>query len=143
MSVTLDDVSSPILLLITRMLLIYFRLTKLDALEMIVQYLGVDPGDVQQEINDTRGCHAKFKFQERLYICHLDVKVGVGGDDVQVVHHRVCALRSYLLYLVDTSIFVDKSAYYIDVVYLIHFINLERIHKYNWGPHVWFTSTPS
>lgn len=39
----------------------------------------------------------------------------------------------YLFFLVDTSMFVDTSATYIDVVYLKYFINLIAIHEYNWG----------
>lgn len=39
-----------------------------------------------------------------------------------------------MLYLVSTTIFVDKSATYVDVVYLRYFDDLERVHKYNLGP---------
>lgn len=35
------------------------------------------------------------------------------------------------MYLVDMSIFVDKSATYINVVYLSYFIDLERFHEFN------------
>lgn len=37
------------------------------------------------------------------------------------------------LFLVDTSMFVDKNATYVDVVYLKYFIGLKAIHEYNWG----------
>lgn len=53
------------------------------------------------------------------------------GDDEHVMYHRACALSSYLLYLVDESIFVEKSVYYMNVVYLCYFTELERIHEYN------------
>lgn len=46
------------------------------------------------------------------------------GDDEQVLFHIQYALRSDFLYLVDTTIFVDKSATYVDLVYLTYFINL-------------------
>lgn len=42
-------------------------------------------------------------------------------------------MRAYLLYLVVTSIFMDKSATYVGVVYLRYFDDLEKIHEYNWG----------
>lgn len=53
------------------------------------------------------------------------------GDDEHVIHHRSYTLISYKMYLVDKSIFVDKSVTYVDVVYLRDFADLERIHKYN------------
>lgn len=34
--------------------------------------------------------------------------------------------------MVGTSMFVDKSATYVDVVYLKYFIDLTAIHEYNW-----------
>lgn len=46
---------------------------------------------------------------------------------------RKYALKSYFLILVGTSIFMDKSATYVDVVYLKFFMGLEQIHEYNWG----------
>lgn len=52
-------------------------------------------------------------------------------DAVKVEYHRQCALRCYLLFLVGTSIFVDKSEIYVDVVYLKYFIDLTMIHNYN------------
>lgn len=67
---------------------------------------------------------------EKLYATHLNEAVEAYGGDTQVLYHRVCALKLYLVYLVVTSIFVDKSAYYIDVVYLIYFIDIEWIHEY-------------
>lgn len=63
------------------------------------------------------------------------------GDDARVVYHRGCVLRAYLMVLVDMSIFVDKNKTYIDVIYLRYYIYLERVHEYNNGLLVWFTST--
>lgn len=57
----------------------------------------------------------------------------VDGDDEQVMYLRAYAMSSYLLYLVGTPIFVDKSSYYVDVIYLKYVTDLKRIHKYNWG----------
>lgn len=114
-------------------LLNYSILTRSETLDMIMQYLGFDPDDVQHEKDDTIGCHARFEFLERLYKYHMDVEVEVDDDDAHKIYHIICALRSYLLYLVGMSMFVDKSAYYVDVVYLRYFIDLGGIHEYNWG----------
>lgn len=55
-------------------------------------YLGVDPSDVQKEIDDTRRCHARFTFLKKLYKDHLVAVVKADDDDnAQVLHHRTCA----------------------------------------------------
>lgn len=51
--------------------------------------------------------------------------------DMQVEHHQTYGLRFYLLFLVGTYMFMDKSATYVDVVYLQYFIDLTTIHEYN------------
>lgn len=47
---------------------------------MMVQYFGAEPGDVQQEIDDTRECHARFGFFESLYRYHLNATVQADGE---------------------------------------------------------------
>lgn len=42
-------------------------------------------------------------------------------------------MRAYLLYLVGTTIFVDKSVTYTIIVYLWYFKNFDWIHEYNRG----------
>ena len=105
--------------------------------------MGVDLDDSLKEIEDTRWCHARFRFFESFYTHHLTATKSTDGDNEQVIQHITYALRSYLLHLVVTSKFVDKSSYYEDVVYLRYFSVLEKIHEYNWGPIIWFTCTPS
>lgn len=39
-------------------------------------------------------------------------------------------LRSYLIYLIGTFIFVDKGLYHVDMVYLRYCIDSEKIHEY-------------
>lgn len=72
-----------------------------------------------------------MKFLERLYAQQLTVEEQVDSDDEKVMQHRAYELRAYLLYLVGASIFMDNSAYYVDVVYLKYFADMEHIHKYN------------
>lgn len=66
----------------------------------------------------------RFSFLMDLYQHHLVVALDDDGDDAHVAYLRVCALRSCLLVLVDTSIFVSKSLTYVNVIYLRYFINL-------------------
>lgn len=50
-------------------------------------YLGVDPTDVQKEVVDTRGDHARFKLLEYFYKDHLQMVMDVESDDMQVDYH--------------------------------------------------------
>lgn len=106
-------------------------MTRLDAMDMMVNYLGDDPEDSLNKLEDTRGCHARYGFLENLYVHYLAATMEVDGDDAQVINHISCALRSYLMYLVCKSTFMDKSAYYVDVVYFRYFIDFKWINEYN------------
>lgn len=70
---------------------------------------------------------------EEIYKDHLHMAQDVEGDDMLVEYHIQYALMCYLLFLVGMSMFVDKSATCIDVVYLKYFTDLIVIHEYNWG----------
>lgn len=74
-------------------------------------------------MDDTKGCHARFSFLDEVYKDHLVVVVESDSDDAHDLHHRARVLMSYLMYLVDTFIFMDKSVYYVNVVYLKYFID--------------------
>lgn len=129
MSIILDDVSSLLYLLIKGISFDHSIITRPSALEMMVAYLGDDAKDAQKEIDDIRECHARFSFLEKMYIYHLVVTVKANGDDAQVLHDR--CIQSYLMYLIGMSIFMDKNAYYIYMVYRRYFIDFNRIHEYN------------
>lgn len=100
---------------------------------MMVNYLGAKLEDTLKELEDTIGCHAIFGFLESQYTHHLAATMHVEGDSEHVMYHRACALRSYLLYLVGSSIFMDRSDYYLDVAYLRYFTDLKQIYEYNYG----------
>lgn len=115
MSITIDDISCLLHIPIRGRLLNHSKITRVDALDMMVTCLGADLSEAQIEIDTTIGAHARFPYLEKLYKYHLDMVMEAKGDDEQVLHHRQCGLRSYLMYLVDTTIFMYKSATYIDV----------------------------
>lgn len=88
-------------------------------------------GKAHEELDDTRGCHARSYFSMDLYKHHLVTDIEVDDDYSRVAYHNACASRSYLLALVNTSIFMDKSTTYVDVIYVGYFTNSEMIHEYN------------
>lgn len=64
-SITLDDVSCLLYLSIRGKLLDHGRISKDETLELIVDYLGVDPEVALTEMERIRGAHAKFKFLKK------------------------------------------------------------------------------
>lgn len=68
-----------------------------------------------------------------MYKYHLAAAVDAEDEDEHVLFHIQYSLMSYFMYLVGTIIFMKKNATYINVVYLTFYIELERIHEYNWG----------
>jgi hypothetical protein len=67
MTVTLDDVSCLLHLPIDGMFLSHESMTRDEAVEMMIQYLGADPGDAIEEVNDTRGAHSRFAYLRRIF----------------------------------------------------------------------------
>jgi len=49
----------------------------------------------------------------------------------EVQKSRAHAIRIYLLYLVGITLFIDKSAHHIDVVYVRYFRDLEVVVSYS------------
>lgn len=69
-SITLDHVSCLVYFLIQGKLLNYSMIAILETLDIMVTYLGVDPRKSQHELDDTKGCHARFSFLVDLYEHH-------------------------------------------------------------------------
>ena len=65
MSITLDDLSCLLYLLIRGKLLDHWRVTKDEALEMMVDYMRVNPKDALTKIERTTWGHARFEFLKR------------------------------------------------------------------------------
>lgn len=116
MNIKLDNVSCLLHISIIGTLLYHSITSRPEALDLIVTYLGVDSGKAQEDINDTRGCHTKFFLLVKNYVDPMNAVVDVAGDDTWVAYHSVCAFRSYSMILIGTTIFVDKTATYVDIV---------------------------
>ena len=85
---------------------------------MMVTYLDVEPTKDANEVGDTIGAHTIFNFLEELCIDHSQMALDVKVDGMLVDYHQKCSLRSYLLFLVGTSMFVEESTTYVNMVYL-------------------------
>lgn len=67
------------------------------------------------EIHRSQGCHAHFKWMKGLYISHLNDIIVHHNYDALKEYHKYYAIKTKFLYLVGTTIFLNKSATYIDL----------------------------
>jgi len=121
MTVTFDDVSCLLHLFIDGMLLSHESISRDDAVEMMRRYLGSSPRNALDEATETRGAHARISYLRRIRFLQQLKADNEGGieDEVQKMWDQ--ALCIYLMYLVGITLFTDKSATYVDVVYLRYF----------------------
>ncbi|XP_058748813.1 protein MAIN-LIKE 1-like [Vicia villosa] len=117
MTNTLDDVACLLHILIRGRFLNHSCITRDVAIEWIVDYLGAQPEKAVERCSSTNGAHTKFSFLKDLYHDHFITTTDSEneGDDFFVQYHCQYALRCYVMFLVGTSHFVDKSANYVDV----------------------------
>ena len=64
---TLDDVSCLLHLPIDGMLLSHKSISRDDAVDMMMRYLGSSPGDAFDEVNETRDAHEQFSYFRRIF----------------------------------------------------------------------------
>ncbi|XP_058750743.1 protein MAIN-LIKE 2-like [Vicia villosa] len=129
LTITLYDVVCLLHLPIRGRLYDHSRIQRVEAIEWMVDYLGMNPYMADYECKIANEAHVKFSTLEELYEHHLVAAAGAEdeGDAVFVEYHRDCALRCWLMFLVSTSLFVDKSATYVDLTYLRYFMNLSTV----------------
>lgn len=73
---------------------------------------------------DTRDIHARFLFLKEKYVNHLSAIENHASDQSQVAYHRTMCIEDIFLFFVGIAILVDKSATYIDVVYINNFLDI-------------------
>ncbi|XP_058772604.1 uncharacterized protein LOC131646596 [Vicia villosa] len=97
------------------------------------------------ECRTKNGAHVRFSTLKEIYEHHLvaAARTEDEGDAVFVEYYRACALRYWFMFLVGTSLFVDKSGTYVDMTYLRYIIDLSTswiisyfhcIHGYDHDP---------
>ncbi|CAK8533294.1 unnamed protein product [Lathyrus sativus] len=121
MTITLDDVSCLLHLPIRGVFWSPQDISEALVVEWVVDYLGVSQRVAQQQVRDCRGSYYKLEW---LYD--------------QFVEHRAAsrwhyATRAYLLMLVDSTIFADKTFTLVEARYLSPFIDLDGLSGYSWG----------
>ncbi|CAK8536887.1 unnamed protein product [Lathyrus sativus] len=121
MTITLDDVSCLLHLPIRGVFWSPQDISEALVVGWAVQYLGVSQRVVQQQIRECRGSYYKLEWLYDLFVEH---KVASRWD---------YATRAYLLMLVGSTIFADKSFTLVEARYLSLFIDLDGLPGYSWG----------
>ncbi|CAK8541037.1 unnamed protein product [Lathyrus sativus] len=121
MTITLDDVSCLFHLPIRGVFWSPQDISEALAVEWVVDYLGVSWRVAQQQVRDCRGSYYKLEW---LYDRFVENKAASRWD---------YATRAYLLMLVGSTIFADKTFTLVEARYLSLFINLDDLSGYSWG----------
>ncbi|XP_024634854.1 protein MAIN-LIKE 1-like [Medicago truncatula] len=136
MTITLDDVASLLHIPIDGMLLSHGSIPREEAVELMEEYFGSDTGDALIKVDKTKGAHCRFSYLERIFKDRLKEQRDLAaeyGVTEELQRLRDQAVRIYLLYLVEITIFSDKSQWVVDVVYLEYFRDLDLVAGYSWG----------
>ncbi|XP_050896273.1 uncharacterized protein LOC127103016 [Lathyrus oleraceus] len=94
MSITLDGVLCLLHLLIKGRFLHHERMTKDEALKMMVEYLGSNPREAMNELDKIRGAQARFVYLKKVYKDALLSAQQTDDDDEQVALHISHASRA-------------------------------------------------
>ena len=92
-----------------------------DSLEIMMTLLGVDRAMTSNELNQSRGGQVRLSWLRNLYRSCCDNELWE------------FVARAYLLHLVGSTIFANKSATYVRTHYLELFRDLPTCRRYAWG----------
>ncbi|CAK8568983.1 unnamed protein product [Lathyrus sativus] len=121
MSLTLDDVSCLLHLPIRGVFWPPQHITKATVVGLVVDYLGVSQYRAQEHVRHCRGSYYKLECLYDLF------------KKYRAASRWGYATRAYLLMLVGSKIFVDKTFTLVDARYLLLFTDLDRLSGYSWG----------
>ncbi|KAH1202620.1 Protein MAIN-LIKE 1 [Glycine max] len=121
LTITLDDISSLLHLPVVGNLHAFQPLHVDDAVQMLVDLLMVSAESVRAEIAQCRGPYVRLQW-----VCDIYERRCQAG-------HWTAAARAYLLHLLGCTLFANKSATNVHVVYLEALRDLNMTGRYAWG----------
>ncbi|XP_006601578.1 protein MAIN-LIKE 1-like [Glycine max] len=121
LTITLDDVSSLLHLPVIGDLHAFEPLYVDDAIQMLVDLLMVSVESVMAETAQCRGPYVRLQWARDIY----ERRCQAG--------HWTAAARAYLLHLLGCTLFANKSATNVHVVYLEALHDLSMTERYAWG----------
>ncbi|MCH88833.1 serine/threonine-protein phosphatase 7 long form-like protein, partial [Trifolium medium] len=136
LGITLDDVQCLLHLPIEGKFLNHSRMTRDEGADMVNAFLGVSKKCAMDSFADLNGLYLKHTVLEAIYSDNrknADRAVAENKPMHEIRLYRERCIRAFLLYLVSSTLFSNKSNYYVDVIYLQYFQNLTTVHEWNWG----------
>ncbi|KAK9274231.1 hypothetical protein L1049_019045 [Liquidambar formosana] len=124
MTITLDDVATILGIPVISKVVSYPKLDDAVARDLLVSALGVEDSDASLALRDVRGQSVKLLW--------LKTKFSNLGD-APTVEKTTYAARAYLLYLLGSTLFIDKSGGRVSIDLLHVLQDLDTVHKYGWG----------
>ena len=125
MTITLDDVASILHILVTGSMISFSQPLRVDdANALLVELLGTTDVEASRETKQCRSPSVRLLWLRDHFSTIMDAS---SDDDIEF------ATRAFLLYLVGCTLFVDKSATSVAVVYLELFRDLSMVGIYAWG----------
>lgn len=122
MTITLDDVAQLLHLPVRGVFYTALNLSNDEAEEWLRQYLGVSRKDAHDEINLAKGPSVRLKWlANEVYPARCSEQ------------RWEMAARAFLLHLIGSTLFADKSGYRTKVAYLFMLEPLGDIKTYSWG----------
>ena len=121
LTITLDDVSSLLHLPVVGDLHSFQPLHVDDTVQMLVDILMVSAESTRTETAQCRGLYVRLQWVRDIY--ELQFQAG----------HWPATARAYLLHLLGCTLFANKSATNVHVVYLEALRDLSMTERYAWG----------
>lgn len=123
MSITLNNVSCLFYFPIRDQLFDHSSINRVKALTLMVQHLRDNIGKAGLEISQMRETHTWFGYLKTTYELYLIVVVSYSSNDALDNYNKHCVFFIHFSCLVKKTIFVDKNATYVDILYVCYFID--------------------
>ena len=124
MTITLDDVYCILGIPITGRAVSAEPLDFQGSVSLVRETLGVSETAARQELLVSRGTSVRLEWLRTIFS---------GGDYGHDAESIRCAARAYLLFLLGCTLFADKTATRVPVVYLTLLADLDADSTYAWG----------
>ena len=120
-TITLDDITPLLHLPIVGALHSFELLHVDDAVDMLVELLEVSAAKARAEMIQCHGSYVRLSWLSNMY--EMEIKAC----------HWIIAARAYLLHLLGSTLFANKMATLVHVVFLDALCDLTRSEGYAWG----------
>ena len=121
LTITLDDVASLLHLSIIGAFHSFEPLHVDEAMIMLVEFLEVSGEEARDKTAQCHGAYVRLSWLRDIYQRRCEAR------------HWTVAARAYLLHLLGCTLFANKSATHVHVVYLDTFRDLAQSGSYAWG----------